>query len=563
MRWVTVFLVVLILPLSVLAQGYRQKREIKPADIRYLKDKYVDLKVLVRGSTTNNPTTYFEAKGSRFYFTTSYRVRKDEPVIITDIKPKDDSFEVSFVSSRLGKASVVFSSHLGSPVIDFRAFEYGFRICFDPSDEMEFPLVHKLSETPPVEYPTFVGNNESNLFHVAGSNHLPDLEHRQSFNNEKDAENAGMKRCRLCFLQQPLVSDFHLERRLGLYVSGQAKMHSQLVVNQDLQEKTEEIGRRVLRNWPVGLKGYDYHFYLLEDYEFNAFAAPTGFVFVNRGLMEIAESEREIESVLAHEIAHVEMRHGYRIYRKAQGNAALAAGLSLVVGAAVGILTNDKNDAVIMGGLSALISQQVLNAFYSGYSRSMEEDADTLASLYLTLRYGERGGKAMSLALRKLQYYDDYLGRNPKDLGAFASHPMLANRIAAFSRPNIQIFDTPFTIVGMTQSGDTAVTIKLIAQRIMYSPIGSPAPPDPINILGQISATPDIKTPRKFSGITITRTDGMISKLENRADSLVGPYEEEGFLLRGNLGLSNKEIKKITVILEGTDYNWAISHDDK
>ena len=54
----------------------------------------------------------------------------------------------------------------------------------------------------------------------------------------------------------------------------------------------------------------------MEDDEVNAYALPTGFVFVNRGLLETTESDLEIEGVIAHEIAHVERRHSYRIYRQ-------------------------------------------------------------------------------------------------------------------------------------------------------------------------------------------------------------------------------------------------------
>ena len=567
MRWTTVLLVVLISPLSVLAQSYTLNRDVSLADAGFLKKKYVDLKVLLRGSTTDNPKTYFEARGSQFYYEKSrrsifYRIRKDEPVIITDIKPNGDSFEVYYVSSTLGKGLIWFSSHIYSPKIDFRAFEYGFRLCFTPSDGMEFPPIHNLSEEPPAgEQPPFVGNSLSGVFHVVGSNHLPDLEYRQTFNSENEAETAGMKQCRLCFLQRPNISEYELEHRLGLYVAGEVKMHSQLVVNQELQEKTEEIGRRVLRNWPVPIQGYDYHFYLLEDYEFNAYAAPTGYIFVNRGLMEIAESELEIESVLAHEIAHVERRHGYRIYRKALKRSRIAAGIGLLFSATIGMITKDKDDALIMGGLSAAFSQLVMNAFYAGFPRSMEEEADAMASLYLNLTYGERGVKAMTVALRKLQYYDDYNGRNTKDLPAYSSHPHLSDRIATFSRSDVQLFDNPITITGMDQDGQTSVTIKLIAQQFTDSPIGSPALLEPFQFLGHISATATINKPRKFKDLTITTTDGKIIKLDNKEDSLVAPYEEEGFLLRANFPLLNKVLDTVSVNLEGTNFKWEVHSD--
>ena len=41
----------------------------------------------------------------------------------------------------------------------------------------------------------------------------------------------------------------------------------------------------------------------------NAFALPGGYVFVNRGLIEIADEEDELAGAMAHEIAHVAARH--------------------------------------------------------------------------------------------------------------------------------------------------------------------------------------------------------------------------------------------------------------
>ena len=44
--------------------------------------------------------------------------------------------------------------------------------------------------------------------------------------------------------------------------------------------------------------------------EINAFALPGGFIYVNRGLIEAAETQDELAGVLAHEIGHVVARHG-------------------------------------------------------------------------------------------------------------------------------------------------------------------------------------------------------------------------------------------------------------
>lgn len=57
---------------------------------------------------------------------------------------------------------------------------------------------------------------------------------------------------------------------------------------------------------------FQFEFVVLDDAAVNAFALPGGFVAVNRGLIEAAESGEEIAAVLAHELSHVTLRHGTR-----------------------------------------------------------------------------------------------------------------------------------------------------------------------------------------------------------------------------------------------------------
>ncbi len=49
---------------------------------------------------------------------------------------------------------------------------------------------------------------------------------------------------------------------------------------------------------------------LIDSLEVNAFALPGGFLFVNTGLVLKAETEAELASAMAHEIAHIAARHG-------------------------------------------------------------------------------------------------------------------------------------------------------------------------------------------------------------------------------------------------------------
>jgi len=68
---------------------------------------------------------------------------------------------------------------------------------------------------------------------------------------------------------------------------------------------------------------FDYHFNVVDTDDVNAFALPVGYLYVNRGLIETAETESELAGVIGHEIGHVVGHHGARQISKQYGLAVL------------------------------------------------------------------------------------------------------------------------------------------------------------------------------------------------------------------------------------------------
>ena len=514
--------------------------------------------VILRGSIHQNPMTYYELDGNVYYYAHSrkypvlFRIEKDEPVLIRSVKARDDAVEVELRSVRLGKGLVSFSAPLHSPPVNRAAFDAGFALCFKTGEETEV-------------LPSLIGNTSSNVFHVASSNHLPDADKRQAFHTHAEAETAGMRACKLCFMRMPLVSDYTTERTLALYASQQIQSMGQLATDDALQLRAREIGQRVLDNWPVPLQGYKYRFSVMEDDEVNAYALPTGFVFVNRGLLEATESELEIEGVIAHEIAHVERRHSYRIYRNEKKKQLISSAAGLLVGVLAGKKSKEDKvkTAVIFGGLAYNLVKAATDVFYEGYPRSMEEEADAMAALYLERQYGQEGLAEMTRVLRKLRYYTDYVGVDQKNMRAFRSHPLLDDRIAAFTSSQVKVFDKPVRVVGRNKRGDEVVTLEMSCQRWTTPAVASRFSLDPTQVLGKAYATADIGKPRKFKDIEFTTAAGRKIKLDNKEDSLIGPYEDQGFLLRGNLQakLDELEVKGVKVNLGGAKLKWRVETD--
>ncbi|HUQ98825.1 MAG TPA: M48 family metalloprotease, partial [Gemmatimonadaceae bacterium] len=63
----------------------------------------------------------------------------------------------------------------------------------------------------------------------------------------------------------------------------------------------------------------DWHFFIVDSKEVNAFAVPGGYVYINRGLIERSDNMSEVAGVLGHEIGHVVRRHTVKQMEKAQG----------------------------------------------------------------------------------------------------------------------------------------------------------------------------------------------------------------------------------------------------
>ena len=164
-----------------------------------------------------------------------------------------------------------------------------------------------------------------------------------------------------------------------------------------------------------------YHFLVLDSDDINAFATPSGLIFVTRGLLRCCKSEDALAAVLAHEVGHVQLRHGMQAIEKARVTEALttiAAESAKTLGSReVAELTRTFEGAI------ADITNTLIN---KGYARSQEYEADQ-AALTILKRVGyDPGGLTEMLAMMK---------RNLKPGGAdFAkTHPSPDDRIAQIS----------------------------------------------------------------------------------------------------------------------------------
>ena len=106
-----------------------------------------------------------------------------------------------------------------------------------------------------------------------------------------------------------------------------------------------------------------WHFYMVNTNDFNAFALPGGYIYVNRGVAERSDMMDQFASVLAHEIGHVVLRHSVKQMEQMQG-----ANIGVTVAC---VLTSVCNNGLGQAGINVAGT-----AIFAKFSRDDEAQAD-------------------------------------------------------------------------------------------------------------------------------------------------------------------------------------------
>lgn len=165
------------------------------------------------------------------------------------------------------------------------------------------------------------------------------------------------------------------ESAVGQSVAKQAKRQLPLVEDEEVLNYVREIGNKLAT--VAGRQDFEYEFYVVLDDDLNAFALPGGKVFVNAGAIARTHSEAELAGLLAHELSHAVLSHGFQLVT--QGN--LTASVTEFIPYAGGTVTN-------------------LIVF--DYSRDMERQADILGTRILSSTgYAADGMRNLMVTLNK------------------------------------------------------------------------------------------------------------------------------------------------------------------
>lgn len=197
-----------------------------------------------------------------------------------------------------------------------------------------------------------------------------------------------------------------LGRRMATEVEKQSRIVDDPVVAEYVNRLGRNLAARANALFPVSVK-------MIQSDEINAFTLPGGFVYVNSGVMKMADNEAELASVIAHEIGHAAARHATRQATRGQLGRIAAAPLSLLIPGWAGLAARQ----------SASVAAPVAS---SHFSRAYETEADLLGVRYLS----EAGYDPQA----SIDMFERIASTERKKPGAvsklFLSHPPTRDRIA-------------------------------------------------------------------------------------------------------------------------------------
>ena len=160
------------------------------------------------------------------------------------------------------------------------------------------------------------------------------------------------------YIQVSNISD-EQEVEIGKQTNQQVLQQYQLYDRPQIQQYVSNLGQELVNS--SDSRDIPFTFQVVDSDEVNAFATPGGFVYITTGLLKTAENRAQLASVMAHEIAHINERHGIKGLKQAVA----AQGIASTVGV-------DSNTLAQMAYKLAADLPQSRSFEYEADSRGLE-----------------------------------------------------------------------------------------------------------------------------------------------------------------------------------------------
>jgi len=198
------------------------------------------------------------------------------------------------------------------------------------------------------------------------------------------------------------------EMAMGKQLALEVEKQSRMVDDPILSEYVNRVGQNLVRNSDAKIP---ISFKIIDSDSINAFTLPGGYIFVNSGLIRLADSEAELAGAMAHEIAHSAARHSTRQQTREQ-----IANLATV-------------PLIFMGGWTGYAVRQGAGVgipmTFLSFSRGFEKEADMLG-----LEYMYKAGYDPTASIDIFERIQSLEKTKPGLVAkVFATHPMTEDRI--------------------------------------------------------------------------------------------------------------------------------------
>lgn len=158
-----------------------------------------------------------------------------------------------------------------------------------------------------------------------------------------------------------------------------------------------------------------YHLAVLNTNEVNAFACPGGMILITKGMIQLAQTEDELASIIAHEIAHINHRDGINSIKQARWTEALTT-----IGTKAARQYGSEGFIRLLNIFEGSVDDILKTLVVNGYSRTQEFSADEKALSYLT-----KAGYNPNALVNVLERMKKYSSTG----GIFKTHPETEDRI--------------------------------------------------------------------------------------------------------------------------------------
>lgn len=294
--------------------------------------------------------------------------------------------------------------------------------------------------------------------------------------------------------QTQVLTKFSPEQEyvLGRAAAAQILAQYRLDPNEVNQEYVRLIGASIVGLSTRLTQTYGgYHFGVLDSDEPNGLSAPGGYVFITRGALRECKSEDEVAAILAHELAHVSLKHGESVVIRGR-NSGVMAGAVARFGAAVA----GAGDSGVNRGLGNVIGEAaetyVAELVRTGYGREAELAADQEGALILY----DVGYDANALS--------DYLKTNVEGGGGtWSHHPASATRVRALA-PVLKDYGGTFG-----RDAEKAARTARFQQVMQGMPAVAPEAPEVTGFAAPQDAAPTVTSHAPVTGETYLSFDGV------------------------------------------------------